>query len=196
MKRFITSITALLAITVWPMLFTSCSNGIMTNMNSSSTSAHKLARESRIALNQLCNQNPKADQLRSQAKAVIVFPHVTKGGLMVGGMGGNGTCFNRDGSVHGYYQTGGVSYGLQAGAQQFGYAIFLMNNEAINYLNNSSGFEFGSAPNLVVVDRGYSTTLSTTSTKKHSYVFFFNQKGLMAGLGLQGSKITRIHPSH
>jgi lipid-binding SYLF domain-containing protein len=26
------------------------------------------------------------------------------------------------------------------------------------------------------------------------YAFFFSQKGLMAGLGLQGSKITKINP--
>ena len=27
-----------------------------------------------------------------------------------------------------------------------------------------------------------------------TYAFFFNQRGLMAGLGLKGSKITRINP--
>jgi len=52
----------------------------------------------------------------------------------------------------------------------------------------------GSAPTLVVVDEGISKSLSTNTIDKGTYAFFFNQRGLMAGLGLQGSKITRIEP--
>jgi lipid-binding SYLF domain-containing protein len=37
-------------------------------------------------------------------------------------------------------------------------------------------------------------SLTTTTLQKDIYAFFFRQKGLMAGLGLQGSKITRITP--
>jgi hypothetical protein len=49
-------------------------------------------------------------------------------------------------------------------------------------------------PNIVVVDEGMAKSLTTTTAKDDIYAFFFGQKGLMAGLGLQGSKITQIHP--
>lgn len=180
-----------IALLVLPMVASSCSNGVL----GQATTKRQIARESQTALNQLCKHDQKANQLRQHAKAVVVFPSVTKAGFMVGGMTGNGAAFDANGNIHGYYQTNGLSYGLQAGVQKYGYAVFLMNNEAINYLNSSQGFDVGSAPSLVVLDRGYSTTLSSSSIKKHTYVFFFNQKGLMAGLGLQGSKITRINPN-
>jgi len=55
--------------------------------------------------------------------------------------------------------------------------------------------EVGSAPSLVVVDTGMARSLSTTTLQKGIYVFFFSQKDLMGGLGLQGTKITKYTPS-
>ena len=71
----------------------------------------------------------------------------------------------------------------------------MMDDEAFHNLNRSDGWDIGSSPSLVVVDRGIATSLTTT-INKGTYAFFFNQRGLMAGLGLQGSKITRIYPNH
>ena len=98
------------------------------------------------------------------------------------------------GVISGFYQTTAASYGLQAGVQEFGYAVFLMDDEAFHNINRSGGWEIGSSPSLVVVDKGMATSLTTTTIDKGTYAFFFNQRGLMGGLGLQGSKITRIHP--
>jgi lipid-binding SYLF domain-containing protein len=83
---------------------------------------------------------------------------------------------------------------LQAGVQSFGYALFFMDQDALNYLDNSSGWEIGVGPSIVIVDAGVAKTLTTTTAKDNVYAYIFNQKGLMAGLGLQGSKITRITP--
>ena len=69
-----------------------------------------------------------------------------------------------------------------------------MTDDALDYLNNSSGWELGVGPSIVVVDKGVARSLSTTSTREAIYVLFFDQKGLMAGAGIQGSKITKIHP--
>lgn len=53
----------------------------------------------------------------------------------------------------------------------------------------------GQAPPVEsIVDEGLAKSLTTTTAKKDVYDFFFDQKGLMADLGLQGSKITRITP--
>ena len=171
-----------------------CANGPATNLNAASVNPRLLAADSRAALNDLCRHNPAARRLRASAKGIIVFPNITKGGLMVGGMAGNGSLIRNDGTIRDFYQTAGASYGLQAGIQKFGYALFLMDNSAFANLNRSDGWELGSSPSLVVVDHGMAASLSTTTLNKSTYAFFFNQRGLMGGLGLQGSKITRIHP--
>ena len=157
-------------------------------------SAHKLEKEGRKALEELYKKNPKARIVGDQAVGILVFPGVYKGGFMFGGQRGDGVLFT-GGTVAGYYNTTALSWGLQAGLQKFGYALFLMNTKALNYLNKSNGFELGSAPNLTLVDMGVAAGLSTTTLQKDIYAFFFNQKGLMAGFTLQGTKITPYTPS-
>ena len=93
----------------------------------------------------------------------------------------------------GYYNRVAASYGLQAGAQKFGYAMFFLTQTALDYLTKSKGWEIGVGPSVVVVDEGLARSLTTTTAKEEIYAFFFHQKGLMAGLGLQGSKITKIN---
>lgn len=158
------------------------------------TSASTIAADSRAALNDLYRNNPKAQELGRRAKGILVFPSITKGGFMLGGMGGNGALVRNDGSIRDYYQTGGLSYGLQVGLQKYGYALFLMDDQAFANINSADGWEVGGSPSLVIVDEGMATSLSTTTINQGTYAFFFNQRGLMGGLSLQGSKITRIQP--
>lgn len=93
-----------------------------------------------------------------------------------------------------YYRSLAASYGLQAGAQSFGYVLFFMDEESLKYLDQSDGWEVGTGPSLVVLDQGFAKSLSTTTLQKGVYAFIFNQKGLMGRVGIQGSKITRINP--
>ena len=127
------------------------------------------------------------------AKGILVFPDVYKAGFLVGGSFGEGALL-KNGRTAGYYRTVEASYGLQAGVQSFGYVLFFMKEAALKYLDNSKGWEIGVGPSLVVVDKGFASSMTTTTAKDDIYAFFFDQKGLMAGLGLKGSKITRIHP--
>ena len=193
MKPAIRSIITVAALIAGSLAFSSCANGPVTNMNAASINPGQLATDSRAALDTLYQSKPGARSLGANAKGILVFPEITKGGLMVGAMGGNGALIRDDGTIRDFYQTGGLSYGLQAGIQKYGYALFLMDNEAINNINRSGGWEIGSSPSLVVVDEGMAGSISTTTMNKGTYAFFFNQRGLMGGLGLQGSKITRIH---
>jgi lipid-binding SYLF domain-containing protein len=150
-----------------------------------------LERDARAALQRLTAAVPAAKSLSGTATAVLVFPKITKAGLGVGGQYGDGVLF-KGGQVAGYYNTSGASYGLQAGAQQFGYAMFLMNDKAVSALGANEGFEVGVGPSIVVIDEGKAKTLTTTTAKDDIYAFVFGQKGLMAGVGLQGNKITRL----
>ena len=150
-----------------------------------------LESSSKAALNQLVSQNPGAKALNAKAVAVLVFPKVTKAGLGVGGQFGEGVLW-RKGKAAGYFNTAGASYGLQAGAQQFGYAMFFMNQKALDSLSSTQGFEVGVGPSVVVMDEGKAKNITSGTLTEDIYAFIFSQKGLMAGLGIQGNKITRI----
>ncbi len=145
------------------------------------------------ALEQLYEKTPAAKKQAESAKGILVFPDIVKGGLVIGAAHGNGA-LREGGKTVGYYNTVEGSYGLQAGVQKFGYALFFMNDKALAYLKNSKGWEIGVGPSITVVDKGLAGSLTTTTGKKQVYAFFFDQKGLMGGLGLKGGKITQITP--
>lgn len=154
-------------------------------------SAAELNADGKAALNRLYAQSPKAAQFGHKAYAILVFPKIVKAGLVIGGQGGEGVLFVH-GKPAGYYKIAAVSYGLQAGGQTFSYALFLMNNKALGYLNRHDGWSIGSGPSVVVIDQGKALSNTTTTIKKDVVAFPFGQKGLMAGLGLEGSKIKPI----
>jgi lipid-binding SYLF domain-containing protein len=155
--------------------------------------ASEISRDAQAALKNLYAKVPAAKAIGAQAKAVLVFPSITKAGLGVGGQYGDGALI-RGGKTVAYYNTAGLSTGLQAGAQQYGYAMFFMNEGALKQLDKAEGFEVGVGPSIVVMDEGKAKTTTTTTMKDDIYAFIFSQKGLMAGLGLQGNKITKINP--
>jgi len=154
-------------------------------------SAAEINREAAAALQALYEGTPAAKELGAKAKGILVFPSIIKAGFLVGGQYGEGA-MRQGGKTVAYYNTVAASYGLQAGGQTFGYALFFMTDSALKYLEESEGWEIGSGPSIVVVDEGTAGALTTTTAKDEVYAFFFSQKGLMGGLGLQGSKISRI----
>src|SRR6266496_5811454 len=155
------------------------------------TASADLISDSRNALQQLVAQNPAAARCKSKAVAVLVFPDVVKAGFIFGAQGGQGILFVR-GQPSGRYRTVAASYGLQAGVQKYGYALFLMSQKAVDWVNNTRGWEIGTGPSVVIVDKGMARSFTTDTMHSGIYAFTFDQQGLMAGLGLQGSKIMRI----
>lgn len=153
--------------------------------------AAELNADGKAALNRLYAQSSKAKKYGQTARAILVFPKIVKVGLMVGGQGGEGVLLVK-GKPAGYYKIGAASFGLQAGGQSFSYALFLMNDKALTYLQKSDGWAIGSGPSVVIVDKGAAKSTTSTTIAKDVYAFPFGQKGLMAGLGLEGSKITPI----
>jgi lipid-binding SYLF domain-containing protein len=150
-----------------------------------------LNKKAQTALQQLLKSNANARVLNAKAVAVLVFPSITKAGLMVGGQYGDGVLFSQ-GKPIAYYNNSGVSYGLQVGAQEFGYTLFFMKQSAISALDSTEGFELGVGPSIVVVDEGFAKSTTSINLQDDIYAFIFNQKGLMAGLGIQGNKITKL----
>ena len=146
------------------------------------------------ALKTLYRSAPLAKELSTRAKGILVFPRINKAGFLFGGAYGDGV-LRKNGVDAGEFNSVAVSYGLQAGAQSFGYALFFMNDQAMTYLDKSGGWEIGSGPSFVVVDQGLAKKYSSTTLTQDVYAFIFGQRGLMAGLGLEGSKISRIRSS-
>ena len=154
-------------------------------------SASELQRDARGALQDLYASQSSAKVLGAKAKAILVFPSIVKAGFMFGGQIGEGVRFEGK-KVTGYYSSVAASYGLQAGIQRFGYVLFFMNRSALKQLDQTKGFELGIGPSIVVVDEGLGKSITTNTLTSDVYAFIFDQRGLMAGLGIQGSKITRI----
>jgi lipid-binding SYLF domain-containing protein len=156
-------------------------------------SASEIDRNATQALSILYATTPGAKALAAKSKAILIFPSILKGGFIVAGQFGDGALRKRGRTVA-YYRSIAASYGFQAGAQSFGYVLFFMDEASLAYLNKSGGWELGTGPSLVVLDKGFGKNLSTTTIQKGVYAFIFNQKGLMGGIGIQGSKITKINP--
>ncbi len=169
-----------------------CSTGQAPSASAPPGADPVLDEDVRAALAALYADTPKAKELADQAKGILVFPNVVKAGFIAGAEHGTGELIE-NGRVTGRFATTGLSYGLQAGVQTFGYVMLFMTDAALNNLKSSPGFEVGLGPSVVVVDQGVAKSLTTATLQSDIYAFIFNQKGLMAGLGLKGSKITRLN---
>jgi lipid-binding SYLF domain-containing protein len=186
MKRFLGLAFAQIALTTVIVIGTHVQAASLT------PSASEIDRSASAALSKLYSHNEAARALRSKAKAVLVFPALTKGAFIIGAQYGYGA-LRRGTTTIGYYRTAAASYGLQAGVKKFGYALFFMTPSALAYLENSGGWAIGTGPSVVVVDQGVARSLTTTNLRSDVYAFVFDQKGLMGGLGIEGSKITKIN---
>lgn len=192
---FLPKLLRLSALLSTGLLIAHCSHGPGTQINEKHADTSAIASASRRAVDDLYRSNARARDLAERSKAVLVFPEITSAGLVVGGQAGNGALLAPGGEVTKYYQTSGLSYGLQAGAQKYGYALFLMNDKAVADLDRRGGWEVGGTTSVTVIDSGMADSLSGREIGKDAYAMFFNQKGLMGGISLQGSKITRIYPN-
>lgn len=157
------------------------------------TDRDELERECEEALTSLYANNDQARELGQRALGVLIFPNVIKAGLMVGAMRGDGV-LRINGAVAGYYRINAASYGLQAGAQRFSYALFFITQSSLDYLERSGGWSVGSGPSVVVIDDGFARTLNSTTLTQDVYAIIFGQEGLMAGVGLEGANISPFEP--
>ena len=162
-----------------------------TSSRANAATADDLDKNAAQALQVLYKTNPAAAEISKKAKAVLVFPNIVKAGLIFGGAYGEGVLMKTS-KVVGYYNSVTASWGWQAGAESYAYAVFLMSNKAVNYLDKSKGWEIGVGPTVVFVNEGVAKNLSSLTLKGDAYAFIFDQQGLMASLSIEGTKISRI----
>ena len=146
------------------------------------------------AMTRLRNLPNLAPRLLQDARAMLIFPRIVSGGFIVGGQYGEGAALGPNGDIQGYYNIAGVSFGLLAGAQAAGLAMFFMTDEAVAALMRADGWQIGTGPSVVVLDTGAQANITATTVLEPVYAVTFNQQGLMASLALEGTKISRINP--
>jgi lipid-binding SYLF domain-containing protein len=153
--------------------------------------AEDLNKDVDQALQRLYKISPVAEELSKKATAVLVFPNIVKAGLVFGGAYGEGE-LKLGSKVDGYYNSVTGTWGFQAGAESYAYAVFLMTEKAVDYIHTSHGWEVGVGPTVVVVNQGIARNLSTSTLKDDAYAFIFDQQGLYAGVDIEGTKISLI----
>ncbi len=155
-------------------------------------SAAQIRREVTSAeaqLREMDNTRP----LFEAARAVLIFPRIVQGGFIIGGQYGEGALL-RGGAHQGFYRIIGASFGLQAGAQTSGLAMFFMTDAALEALQRADGWEIGTGPSVVALDRGVQANISSTTLTEPVYAITFSQQGLMAALALNGTRIAPFQP--
>ncbi len=167
------------------------------SLSAAAEERNSLDNDVHAAIAKLLETSPAAKRLASSWEGALVFPYVVKAGFMFGVLYGDGALVRaKQGGgyyIVDYYNIAAASYGFQAGVQSFGYVMALMTDAAVENVETSQGWELGVGPSIVVVDAGIAKTLTTETAKSDVYAFTFGQTGLMAGLGLQGTKITRLN---
>jgi lipid-binding SYLF domain-containing protein len=146
-----------------------------------------LNSDSGQALQALYQAHPFANHLSRAAKVILIFPKI----VAAGDVSGEGELIS-DTSIDGYYRSIGGSWGPQAGAAPFSYAVFLMTDRAVRALHQTRGWKFGAGPTIVVVDENVEPKLSTSTLKDDAYAFVFGPQGLMSGVSLAGTTVSRL----
>lgn len=171
-----------------------CQNqGAVSTSVSKGTDAADIDRRVNAALADLYNTRPGARRLVDEAEAVLVFPSITQAGLGVGGLYGTGA-MRENGRTTGYYNIAGGTFGFQAGAQSFSQAYVFNTDEALARFRETKGFELGAGATAVAADFGASGEVSTSTLQQPLVVVTWGQSGLMAGVTLEGAKISEINP--
>ena len=154
---------------------------------------NELEKKARGALSRLFRHSRVASENADRAYAILVFPDTKKLALGVGVETATGVLFERM-KARSFHNLTALSCGLEIGIQKFGYAIFFMSEDALDYLYDSRGFEIGSSPNLVIGDGIFSQSASTTNQRPGILTFAFAQTGLMMNVGVHIAKITEYEP--
>jgi len=143
------------------------------------------------ALKHFNAMKPEHRELERKAAGILVFPRLTKGGVGVAGEYGEGVLRVNHQTV-GYYSQSSASVGLTLGIAKHAEIIMFMTQEALDKFTNSKGWSVGADTSIALVKVGASGEYDTDTLKKPILGFVFSEKGLIADLSLEGTKINPI----
>ncbi|MDP2343456.1 MAG: YSC84-related protein [Deltaproteobacteria bacterium] len=151
----------------------------------------ELTTDVRRTMSELYAHSPSARDLAAKANGILVFPSIYKAGLGVGGSYGEGALLQGDKLV-GYYNIVAGSVGWQIGAQKQSVVLMFLTPESYRRFLDSQGWKAGVDGSVAIFDVGAGKSLDSKTLQQPIVGFIFSEKGLMAGLTLEGSKITKI----
>ncbi|MFT3924250.1 MAG: YSC84-related protein [Myxococcales bacterium] len=134
-----------------------------------------------------------APELMREAKAVLVVPDVKRVGLVGGGEWGEGA-LRVGGQNVAYYKMRGGSVGLQAGYEQGDFVFVFFTDDAVNKFKKDGEFAVSAEAGVTMIDKNADATASTLKDKGQIAGFAFDDKGLMGGVTMKGTKFKRVNP--
>jgi lipid-binding SYLF domain-containing protein len=143
------------------------------------------------ALARLYGQVEGSEQLVGRARGVLVFPSVMEAGFIVGASRGQGA-LRIGGKTKSYHATTSGSFGLQAGAQSTAVFLLFMTDDALRQFQNSSGWTVGADASVTLISVGASAQVTTATAQQPVIGYVLSNRGLMAGISLDGARITRL----
>ncbi len=143
--------------------------------------ANVIKAESDDALAKLYSSNGVARELSETAKAVLIFPDVTKAGLIIGGARGVGE-LRIGGVTKGYYQTNSASIGFQAGIENRSEVIMFMTERALKKFLQSDNWQAGVDGSITVIEKGVSGSVNTKNQTQPIIGFIFGNEGQNPGV--------------
>ena len=146
-----------------------------------------------VALKKFSTSVKGSDAFLKAAKGMLVVPRIKQAGFIVGGKYGNGALKTGQNTV-GYYNLAAGSVGLQAGVQEFNVLLCFMDEDALKKFRTSDGWQAGIDGQVTLINVGAGGSIDTTKTKEPIVGFVFGQKGLLAGVSLEGLKFTKTNP--
>lgn len=150
----------------------------------------------RHAMEELYRAVPDTRDLAQRARAVLVMPHVLKGGFILGGSYGEGALLLNGPQGYqapvGYYSVAAASLGFQAGLQKSSHALFFMTDAAVEGFRRRDGWEIGADAEVTFPDKGLTAQTNTTLLNKSVLAVVFGQDGLLLGASLEGAKYSAI----
>ena len=144
-----------------------------------------------VALSNLFRQVNGAEQLVNNSRGVLVFPSVLEAGLVIGGSSGEGV-LRKGGSTVSFHRTTSGTWGLQAGAQSTAVFLLFMTDDALARFEASEGWSVGADANVTLVSVGANAQITTETAQQPVVGFVLSNRGLMAGLTLNGTRVTRL----
>jgi lipid-binding SYLF domain-containing protein len=130
-------------------------------------------------------------ELVAKARGVLVFPSVISAGFWVGGQYGEGA-LRVHGQTTGFYSTVAGSFGLQIGAQSKALIFLFMTQEALDKFTHSQGWAAGADATVAVLKVGANGAIDTSTATGPVEAFVLTNGGLMAGVSLEGTKVSRL----
>ncbi len=144
------------------------------------------------ALSNLFRQAGGSEQLVNTAKGVLIFPSVLEAGLVFGASRGEGV-LRKGGETVSFHRTTSGSWGLQAGAQSTAVFVLFMTEDALNRFETSDGWSVGADANVTLVSVGANAQITTETAQQPIIGFVLSNSGLMAGLTLNGTRVSRLN---